>query len=146
MVVKALAPARGFRWRKVLDEGVHATIEDLAKAKGVASSYLSRVLRFTLLAPEIVETILDGRQPAATTAFRPARCHPHDASGAALDGILMPGRSAPSRSLMQPVAPVPAPGDAPETGEATCSISSSSPLGIGSFALLAGYAALCGRL
>jgi hypothetical protein len=43
---------------------VHATQEDLAKAKGVAASYVSRVLRLTLLALEIVEAILDGRQPA----------------------------------------------------------------------------------
>ncbi len=60
-MVKALA--RAFRWRKQLDEGVHATLEDLAKAKGVAASYVSRVLRLTLLAPEIVEAILDGQQP-----------------------------------------------------------------------------------
>ena len=43
---------------------MHATLEDLARAKGVAPSYVSRVLRLTLLAPEIVEAILDGRQPA----------------------------------------------------------------------------------
>ena len=61
-MVKALA--RAFRWRKMLDEGVHGTLEDLARAKGVAPSYVSRVLRLTLLAPEIVEAILDGRQPA----------------------------------------------------------------------------------
>ncbi len=61
-MVKALA--RAFRWRRMLDTGVHATIEDLAQAKGVAASYVSRVLRLTLLAPEIVEAILDGRQPA----------------------------------------------------------------------------------
>ena len=39
------------------------TIEELARAKGVAPSYLSRLLRLTLLAPEIVEAVLDGRQP-----------------------------------------------------------------------------------
>ena len=39
-------------------------VEDLARAKGVAPTYVSRVLRLTLLAPEIVEAILDGRQPA----------------------------------------------------------------------------------
>ena len=61
-MVKALA--RAFRWRKMLDEGVHATLEDLARAKGVHATYVSRVLRLTLLAPEIVEAILDGRQPA----------------------------------------------------------------------------------
>ena len=60
-MVKALA--RAFRWRKMLDEGVHATIDDLAKARSVAPSYVSRVLRLALLAPDIVEGILDGRQP-----------------------------------------------------------------------------------
>jgi hypothetical protein len=61
-MVKALA--RAFRWRKLLDEGVHATLEDLARAKGVNATYVSRVLRLTLLAPEIVQAILDGHQPA----------------------------------------------------------------------------------
>ena len=61
-MVKALA--RAFRWRRMLDEGVHATLEDLAWAKSVAPSYVSRVLRLTLLAPDIVEAILDGRQSA----------------------------------------------------------------------------------
>ena len=61
-MVRALA--RAFRWRKMLYTGVHATIEELARAKGVAASYVSRVLRLTMLAPETVEAILDGRQPA----------------------------------------------------------------------------------
>ena len=60
-MVKALA--RAFRWRKMLDTGVQATLDDLARAKAVAPSYVSRTLRLTLLAPEIVEAILDGRQP-----------------------------------------------------------------------------------
>ena len=50
-MVKALA--RAFRWRKMLDTGVHATIDDLARAKGVNTTYVSRILRLTLLAPEI---------------------------------------------------------------------------------------------
>jgi hypothetical protein len=62
-MVKALA--RAFRWRKILDEGTFGTLEDSARAKGVHATYVSRVLRLTLLAPEIVEAILDGRQPAA---------------------------------------------------------------------------------
>jgi hypothetical protein len=61
-MVKALA--RAFQWRKMLDEGVYATLNDLAKGKGVNATYVSRILRLTLLAPEIVEAILDGRQPA----------------------------------------------------------------------------------
>ena len=46
-MVKALA--RASRWRKMLDASVHATLEDLARAKGVNATYVSRVLRLTLL-------------------------------------------------------------------------------------------------
>jgi hypothetical protein len=46
----------------MLDTGVHSTLEDLAKSKGVAKTYVSGILRLTLLAPEIVKAILDGRQ------------------------------------------------------------------------------------
>jgi hypothetical protein len=60
-MVKALA--RAFRWRKMLDEGVHATLENLARRRGVNATYVTRILRLTLLAPDIVEAILDGRQP-----------------------------------------------------------------------------------
>jgi hypothetical protein len=61
-MVKALA--RAFRWRKMLDAGVHGTLEDLAAAKRLPPSYVSSILRLTLLAPKIVEAILDGRQRA----------------------------------------------------------------------------------
>jgi hypothetical protein len=47
----------------MLDEGVHGTLDDLARAKGVHATYVTRVLRLTLLAPDIVEAIIDGRQP-----------------------------------------------------------------------------------
>ena len=63
VTIKALA--RAFRWRKMLDAGVYSTINDLAKAKAVNATYVSRILRLTLLAPDLVEAILDGRQPAA---------------------------------------------------------------------------------
>jgi hypothetical protein len=46
------------------DSGMHATLEELAKAKGVAPSCVSPIRRLTLLAPEIVEAALDARQPA----------------------------------------------------------------------------------
>jgi hypothetical protein len=51
----------------MLDEGVYSTIEDLVRAKGVAPSYVSRVLRLTMRAPEIVEAILDGRSRRIST-------------------------------------------------------------------------------
>ena len=67
-MVKALA--RAFRWRKLLETGVYGTIEELAAAEKINSSYVSRVLRLTLLAPDIVEAILDGRQPTDMTLAR----------------------------------------------------------------------------
>jgi hypothetical protein len=64
-LLKALA--RGFRWRKLLETGDFATIEEIAEAENINPSYVSRVLRMTLLAPEIVEAILSGRQPEGLT-------------------------------------------------------------------------------
>ncbi len=64
-LVKALA--RAFRWRKQLESGQHSTVEDIAAAEAINSSYVSRILRLTLLAPEIVEAILDGSQPNEIT-------------------------------------------------------------------------------
>ena len=61
-MVKALA--RAFRWRKLLETGAYCSVAELAAAEAINKSYVSRVLRLTLLAPEIVEAILDGRQPA----------------------------------------------------------------------------------
>ena len=67
-LLKALA--RGFRWRKLLETGDYATIEEIAGAENINPSYVSRVLRMTLLAPEIVETILAGKQPEGLTMAR----------------------------------------------------------------------------
>lgn len=61
-IVKALA--RAHRWKKQLDTGRFQTVQDLAEAEKINPSYIARVLRMTLLAPDIVEAILDGRQPA----------------------------------------------------------------------------------
>ena len=61
-LVRALA--RAFRWRKLIETGVYGTIAELALAEKVNPSYVSRLLRLTLLAPEVVEAILDGRQSA----------------------------------------------------------------------------------
>jgi hypothetical protein len=61
-MVKAIA--RAFRWRKLLETGTHTTVAEIAAAEKINASYVARVLRLTLLSPEIVEAILDGRQPA----------------------------------------------------------------------------------
>lgn len=62
--------ARGFRWRKLLEAGEFSTIEEIADAEDINPSYVSRVLRMTLLAPEIVEAILAGRQSEGLTMAR----------------------------------------------------------------------------
>jgi hypothetical protein len=58
-LVKALA--RAHRWQRMLETGEHQTLADLADAERINRSYVSRIVRLTLLAPDIVERILDGR-------------------------------------------------------------------------------------
>jgi hypothetical protein len=64
-LIKALA--RGFRWRRMLEEGRYASISEMAKSEGIERGYLGSLLRLTLLAPEMVEAILNGRQPEGVT-------------------------------------------------------------------------------
>ncbi|WP_395661363.1 hypothetical protein [Aestuariivirga sp.] len=75
-LLKALA--RGFRWRKLLETGDFSTIEEIAEAENINSSYVSRLLRMTLLAPEIVEAMLAGRQPEGLTMARAMQPFPWD--------------------------------------------------------------------
>jgi hypothetical protein len=71
-LVKAVV--RAHRWRDMLEFGRYSTVRDLAKAESINESYLSRVLRLTLLAPVIIQSILEGQQPV----------------GLELDGLLVP--------------------------------------------------------
>jgi hypothetical protein len=67
-LVKALA--RAFRYQRLLDEGHYASISEMAAAERNERGYLGSLLRLTLLAPEIVEAILDGRRPEDVTLPR----------------------------------------------------------------------------
>jgi hypothetical protein len=58
-LVKALA--RAHRWQRLLESGAYGTLAEMADAERISRSYVSRILRLTLLAPDIVERILDGR-------------------------------------------------------------------------------------
>ncbi|AMN39709.1 hypothetical protein [Rhodoplanes sp. Z2-YC6860] len=58
-IAKALA--RAYRWKQKLDDGTYATVGELAKAERINESYVTRILRLNLLAPDIVEAALDGR-------------------------------------------------------------------------------------
>ena len=64
-MVRALA--RAFRWRRLLEAGRHTSVTALAVAEKVNRSYACRILRLTLLAPDIVEAILAGRQRSSLT-------------------------------------------------------------------------------
>ena len=64
-LVKALA--RAFRYQRMLDEGRYASVTEMAAAEKIDRGYLGRLLQLTLLAPRIVSSILDGRQPEGMT-------------------------------------------------------------------------------
>jgi hypothetical protein len=57
-LVKALA--RAWRWQRLLDEGVYASVSEIGDTENISKSYVSRILRLALLAPDIVEEILAG--------------------------------------------------------------------------------------
>ena len=67
-MVKALA--RAFRWRKLLETGVYSTVEEISAAENINTSYVSRILRMALLAPKIIELIVDGQEPIELTMAR----------------------------------------------------------------------------
>ena len=64
-LVKAIA--RAHRWQRMLESAECGSITELAAAEKIDRSYLCRMLRLTLLAPEVVEAILDGRQSEGMT-------------------------------------------------------------------------------
>jgi hypothetical protein len=61
-LVKAVV--RAHRWRQMIEDGEYACSADIAKVEKVNDSYVSRILRLTLIAPDITEAILAGRQPS----------------------------------------------------------------------------------
>ncbi|MBT3141350.1 hypothetical protein DS909_07985 [Phaeobacter gallaeciensis] len=75
-LVKALA--RAFRWKRMLKSGAFTTIGDLAEREGIAPSYLTRVLRLTLLAPDVVEAILGRTQEPEVSLARLLEPFPAD--------------------------------------------------------------------
>ena len=52
-LVKALTPAS--RWQKLIDEGIYTSVSDISDAENISKSYVSRILRLALLAPDSVE-------------------------------------------------------------------------------------------
>jgi hypothetical protein len=60
-LIRALA--RAHRWKGLLEKGTYRSAAELAEAEKITRSYITRLLQLTLLAPDIQESILEGRQP-----------------------------------------------------------------------------------
>ena len=58
-----IAIARAHAWQEMLDSGKYRSIREMAGSLGICDTYMSRLIRFTILAPDIIETMLDGREP-----------------------------------------------------------------------------------
>ena len=68
-LVKALA--RAWRWQRMLDEGVYTSVSEIGDAENISKSYVSRILRLALLAPDLVDAILGGRIDQGVMLERP---------------------------------------------------------------------------
>ena len=64
-LLKALA--RAFRWKGMLESGECASISELAEKEGIAFTYMARLIRLSLLSPEIVDSIMTGSHPPCIT-------------------------------------------------------------------------------
>ena len=59
-LMKALA--RAFRYQRLLDDGRCASVSEMAAAERLERGYLGSLPRLTLLTPDIIQAIIDGRQ------------------------------------------------------------------------------------
>jgi hypothetical protein len=73
-LIRALA--RAHRWKRLLEEGRYRCAAEIADAEGVTRSFANRMMRLTLLAPDIAEAILEGRQPRGLVVEELTRAMP----------------------------------------------------------------------
>ena len=60
----------------MLDQGVYSSISEIGDGENISKSSVSRSLRLALLAPDIVEAILEGRSEQQLTLERLERSLP----------------------------------------------------------------------
>ena len=75
-LIKAVGKA--FLWQGMLESGTYASVEQMAKALAVEITHMRKILRLTLLAPDIVESIVQGKQPRTLTLQQVIRGFPMD--------------------------------------------------------------------
>jgi hypothetical protein len=73
-LLKALA--RAWRWQRMLDQGVYTSVSEIGEAEGIDKGYVSRLLRLALLAPNVVEAILERHADLALTLRQLERLPP----------------------------------------------------------------------
>jgi len=73
-----IALARAHRWKALLESGRFQSLEELARALKMDRSYVGRILRLTLLAPDIIMAILDGREPSGLSLGKLTKTLPLD--------------------------------------------------------------------
>jgi hypothetical protein len=64
------APARAWRWQRMLEEGDYTSVSEIGDAENISKSYVSRILRLALLAPDIVDEVLSGSTDQALVLER----------------------------------------------------------------------------
>jgi hypothetical protein len=64
------AMARAHRWRRLIENGTYRSAVEIAEAERITRSFVNRLLRLTLLAPDIVEAIPEGRRPKGLLLWR----------------------------------------------------------------------------
>ena len=70
------ALGKAFSWQRMLDEGKYQTPKELAEKEKVEVTHMYRVMRLTLLAPDIIEAVLNGKQPRTLTLQNVVRGFP----------------------------------------------------------------------
>ena len=75
-VIQALA--RALSWAEVLESGQVKSISELARNLEVDGSYVTRILKLTTLAPDIVEAIINGEEPDGLSLARLTRAFPEE--------------------------------------------------------------------
>jgi hypothetical protein len=85
-LVKALA--RAFRWKRMLETGEFTTIVELAERETIAPSYMTRILRLILLAPDVAEAIIEGTHGPEVTLGRLLEAFSDDWSEQRLEFVL----------------------------------------------------------
>ncbi|KJS31323.1 MAG: hypothetical protein VR64_12040 [Desulfatitalea sp. BRH_c12] len=78
-VIQALS--RAFSWARILENGQVKSISELARNLEVDGSYVTRILKLTTLAPDIIETIINGEEPDGLSLARLTRSFPEEWSG-----------------------------------------------------------------